>query len=332
VEAPGFDLGKWLKDHVPETPEGIAKVEDWKAQRTLLSKALEDLKAVSIENEMLKATGAKSAEAAKPGAPVMPESDAIKALQLELESVKTSTATELEEYRQHKARAELQDNHAFKAEFDGKRAAILDEMTGVVKDAELDEKLVNTLLEAGSEYKINKALEEVTDKTAKSLLASKAKSFLEISKAKDAALSKPIDEVKRWKDYHESLNGVMVTQVNERLRGGFVTAAAEVAAKLTSADGDIFFRTPGGAATLQQLTQRFQQGLDLTPAEVVEALAMRDGFQVYRGLSEKQAKTINELRALVQRYENQDPSKVVDPAAPKGGGKAGFDMSTMFGA
>jgi hypothetical protein len=335
VEAakPDFDLSDWLKQHVPEAPDGVpaTKLGEFKGIRELLSKALTDLKAQATENMMLK-RGVPAPEAQKQVAAPLPETEAVKKLTLEYQQLQTKYDTELKAFNESKAKAELADNPAFMAQFDGTRANLVDEMTSVAQDAGIDAKIIEELTKAGSEYKIGKVLEEVEDKTAKALLAAKAKEFVGISKQKDAAMSNPLTELQRWRDYQDGLNGTMVSAMTDKMRGAYLQATVDVGPAL--AKEDVYFSTPAGRATLESLNLRFQNGLDLTPAEIVGALAKRDAFEAYRDYAEVQQKRIAELTAENARYaEAANTSSATDPSAPGGGqgGGGGFSMSSVWG-
>ena len=107
-----------------------------------------------------------------------------------------------------------------------------------------------------------------------------------------------------------------------------------MAGKLTAADGDIFFRTPGGRQTLEALSQRVSRGIDITPAEVVEALAAREAYTAYRAIGDKLAAENAQLRKDIARYAAADPAKVRDGSSQTSGSPAttsGFDITRMFG-
>lgn len=322
-------LERWLKERVPDAPNGIAKIEDWKSQRDVLKKALTDLQTVSLENEMLKKSGVKTDQKPGDGAQALPETEAVKKLSLELETLRKSYDTDLAEFKASKAKADLSGNQAFRAEFDGKRAAILDSMKSIVSEAGLDEQLVETLINAGSEFKVAKALEDLQDPTAKSLLIDKAKSFLDLTKQKDAALANPIEELKKWNDYAESLNGVVASRITDQLRGAYINAVGE-ALEAPEIKDDIFFSTPGGRSVFEQISQRFSRGLDLTPREVVTKMALAEAAPVYRAMAEKQAAEIARLTNELARYARQDPGQMHQQSAPGGSAKSGFDPGAVW--
>lgn len=72
--AGGFDMGAWLKLHYPEAPEGIAKVDNWKASRDINVKLIQSL--AEKEAELEAARGQRSggsgqgSEGTGQGAPV----------------------------------------------------------------------------------------------------------------------------------------------------------------------------------------------------------------------------------------------------------------------
>lgn len=331
TEEKPFDWEARFSELIPEAPGGIpaAKVEEWKGLRNLLKTTLEDLKTTSTELAMLK-SGKPVEKVDAPTEQALPETEAVKKLQLELQGLQSKYETDLKTFNEHKSRTDLKENPAFMAEYDGKRAGLFDEMTDVAKEAQIDESVLKAVTEAKSEYAIGKALEEVTDKTAKALIMSKAKEFLSLSKGKDAVLANPIEELKRWKDYQESLNGTAAASITDRMRGAYLKATVDVAPAL--AKDDVFFQTPGGKAVLNNLNVRFQSGFDLTPGEAVTALAKAEGFDVYRQFATRQQARIVELESMVAKYASADPAKASDGGGSGGGNEsAGFSMASVWG-
>ena len=76
------------------------------------------------------------------------------------------------------------------------------------------------------------------------------------------------------------------------------------------------------------------RGIDITPAEVVEALASKEAYQAYRAIGEKLATENAQLKKDIARYVGADPSKVTDGGNPTGGASTnsgGFQIDKMFG-
>lgn len=153
----------WMKENYPEAPEGIAKVDNWKASRDINTKLIASLAAK--ETELAAAMKERAAVKADGGA-ALPETEAVQKLSLELAAFKTKYDTELGEYQRSKAAAELQGNHAFRQEHDARRAALFEEAKEVADEVNLDEDTLKAIFDADTEYKMAKALADVDDETA----------------------------------------------------------------------------------------------------------------------------------------------------------------------
>ncbi|SKA84908.1 hypothetical protein SAMN02745166_01072 [Prosthecobacter debontii] len=334
---PSFDFDKWYNDKCPENPDGtkIAKLEDWKSIRATLGAAMKDVQALTAEKLMLEHKLAQQ-PAKTPG---MPQTDAVKRLQAELEanraateSLKQQHASELAEFTAFKASQELASNPAFRAEYDGRRASILDEMKGVAKEAGLEEKVVTAVLEAKSLLQIATALEGVENPTVKALLTEGAKSFMDLTAKREAALKgDPLAELNKWKDYSQAQQGVMAARFTDALKSQLVAAVPAVAETLMGEKGNVYFRTPAGQAVMQQIGKRFEAGYDLTAQEVTEHMAKSAGFDFYANLCQDLMSKVTGLEQQLARYGSLEPNQ--GGRAPGGGGGAasGFDLAGMFG-
>jgi chromosome segregation ATPase len=145
----------WYAKVHPEAPEGISKLDNWKQVRQAKEAVTKSLwKAEQSLQEREKSIASLKAELdelrGKGGA--LPESEAVERLQAELAAERQAKAQELAEWQAHKSKQELEGNHAFLAEFDGKRARIEDEVREVVKEAGLGDEVAVAVLAAGSRY------------------------------------------------------------------------------------------------------------------------------------------------------------------------------------
>jgi hypothetical protein len=321
VTATGWE--KWIEEHYPEAPEGIAKVDNWKASRDINVKLIQTLAEKEAELVAARATGAAPSDA-------LPETEAVKRLSLEMATLQAKYDKELGEYSTHKAAGELEANHAFRQEHDGQRAALFDAAKEVTGEAGISEETLQAIFDADSEYKMAKALGAVEDETAAGLLKEKANQFRGLTRAKELALKSPTAELQKWRDYEAGMPGVLSGKITEGLRQRFAAEAQTVGRELSDpATGELFFRTPAGKAVLAQIQSRFDEGFDVTPAEHVRHMAMAEAMPIYRDVAAKQAAAIVELQQRLSRYEKAEPAQ--GGRAPEGGkGKGGFEVASLF--
>lgn len=330
---------KWMKDHYPEAPEGIAKVDNWKASREINVKLIQTLAEKEAELVAARATGAAGTGGSGQGSEgsgqgdgaTLPETEAVKRLSLEMAALQARYDKELGEYTTSKAAGELEANHAFRQEHDGQRAALFDAAKEVAEEAGISEEVLKSIFDAESEYQMAKALGAVEDETAAGLLKEKANQFRGLTRAKTQALKSPTAELQKWRDYEAGMPGVLSGKITEGLRQRFAAEAQTVGKELTDpATGELFFRTPAGKAVLAQIQSRFDEGFDVTPAEHVRHMAMAEAMPIYREVAAKQAATIVELQQRLSRYEKAEPAQ--GGRAPEGGaGKGGFEVASLFG-
>lgn len=345
VEQPtGFDFAKWFADKYPENPDPtkIAKAEDWKSARSLAAKAFDDVKSLSSQKLELEQRLAAFEKASKTDgkAPTLPESEAVKQLQLQIEQLKQETSGKLSEYEKLKAGQDLAANPAFRAEFDGKRAALVDELKGIAEEADVDQSIVDAALSAKTHFQLAKALEGIEDATAKRLIEQRAAQFVELSNKREAALKgNPMEELAKWKDYEQTMQGALAAQLTGNLKAQVLAAVPTVAEELAGENGDIYFRTPAGQAALAEISSRFENGFDLPPAEVVKSMAQAKMGEFYAGMTQSLFKQLNEVTALLaakdkelSRYADLEPRGGGAPLGAGGGGSGGFDIGGMFGA
>lgn len=315
----------WMKDHYPEAPEGIAKVDNWKASRDINTKLIASLAAKETE---LAAAMKERASVKADGGAALPETEAVQKLSLELAAFKTKYDTELGEYQRSKAAGELQGNHAFRAEHDGRRAALFEEAKEVADEVNLDEDTLKAIFDADTEYKMAKALADVDDETAASLIRQKANEFRSLTRAKETAMKNPTAEIQKWKDHEAGFAGTTAKNFTEAMRQR-MASEAEVAAKELS-ESNIFFKMESGQAVLADIRARIDQGQIPSPAEQVRHMALAASAPIFQQLATQQAQKIAQLQQALSRYVKADPSQT--GASPtQGGGSGGFDVASLFG-
>lgn len=332
----GWTLEKFFAERYPERPDWLKDekgVNEWKSARELSRKQLEAINDLSARELTLKQEleAMKAAVAAK-GAATLPETEAVKKLQLELADFQKKHQEELAEWSAHKAKADLAANPAFMAEFDGKRAVLHEEASDIAKAAGIDEQLVEAVFGARNEYDLVKALEKVEDETAAGLLKDKGRAFLAMTKQKENALKGPnvMEDLKRWQDYEQSMQGALTARFGDALKQQFNAAMPAVVEKLNKS-GDVFFGTAVGKTVLEQIASRFSQGIDLKPDEVVESLALAASAGVYRQTAENLGKQLAEAQTLLARYQAADPAAIGGGSAPPDpGGQPQGLLSGMF--
>ena len=324
-----FDLNAWLKEQYPEAPDGVVKLDNWKASRDINVKLIQSLADKEAE---LAAAKAERASVKADGGAALPETEAVKKLSLEMAALQQKYDAELGEYQKSKASGELEANHAFRQEHDGQRAALFDAAKEVADEAGISEDTLKSIFDADTEYKMARALSEVEDDTAAALLKEKANAFRGLTKAKETALKNPTGELQKWRDYEAGMPGVLAGKITEGLRQRFAAESLRVGKELADPEkGEMFFRTPAGQAKLAEIQNRFDQGFDMTPAEHVRHMALAEAMPIYRDVATKQAKLIGELQSRLSRYERADPAQTGgQPAGSNGAGK-GFSVASLFG-
>jgi hypothetical protein len=320
----GWTLERFFAERYPEKPEWLKDekgVTEWKSARELSRKQLETISELSGRELTLKQEiAALKAGLAEKGGATLPETEAVKKLQLELADFQKRHETELGEWQAHKAKNDLASNPAFMAEFDGRRAVLHEEASEIAQAAGVDGAVVEAVFGAKNEYDLVKALAAVEDETAAALLKEKGRAFLGLTKQKELALKGPnvTEELKRWRDYEQSMQGALTARFSDALKQQFTAALPIVAEEL--AKGDVFFATESGKATMAQISQRFSQGIDLKPDEVVRNMALAASAPVYRQVAEDLGKKLAEAQKLLARYGAADPSQVTDAGGLPGSG------------
>ena len=322
---------KWMKDAYPEAPEGVVKVDNWKTQRDLNARMAKDFGNTSMELAQAKRD---LAEAKKAGGSTLPEVEAVKKLTGELEALRVKHESELGEWTAHKAKQELEGVDAFRREFDGKRVAVMEGAREVATEAGVPEETLGKVFAATTELALVKALNEIEDPDAKALIADKARSFLALTKQRDATTGKdPVGALKQWKDYEESVKGATAKGFSANLSNKMLSAMPAVQEMLKE---DPFMSTAAGQATMSRLSAMFTSGHIPDEKTLVHALAKAESAEVYRSGMAKAIqdkvtveKRVIELEKQLGKYEKIDPGQSGGAAA---GGKAGggFDAAGRF--
>ena len=210
-------------------------------------------------------------------------------------------------------------------------AGLLEEAQGIAGEAQIPEDTLKAIFGATSEYQLAKVLETIKDPTASRLLGEKARAYSDLSKKSTALLNAPDIKAKvdEWKQYEQTMQGVLSARFTDALKAQFAAAMPNVVAELTGKEGDIFFRTQGGQIALSQISNRFANGIDLKPDEVIRALAKAEAATVYQQVASNAMKQIAELQKTLKAYEAADPSRVATPGAPPAP-EGGFSIGSMF--
>jgi len=307
--AAGIDAAfeAWFRQNYAEAPDGV-KVDNWKAQRQWSEQTLKQFAATSLERDALK----KEIDALRTkvvpgdGAPVLPEAEAVQRLAAELEAVKQEKATALKEWDERKLKDELEGNHAFLSEFDGRRAALLDEAIEAAQEAGLDAEKVEAIFAATSEYQLTKALADIDDDAAARLLKDKAGAFIKLSKEREAAVKAPADSLKKWRDYESTLKGNMALDFRQQAMGKYTSAIPEVEKDLA---GDPFFNTDVGRAVLGNIQGTIASGQLPTPAGVLKAMAGAEAASFYQHAWVQGREEIAALKDQLSRFVRADPAQ-----------------------
>lgn len=343
VEKPSLGLMKWLEERFPEDPDPakVAKIQDWKSSREVTKRFAEAAEQAVAEKMQLEQRLAAFEKATKADgkAPTLPESEAVKQLQLQIEQLKQETSGKLSEYEKFKASQDLAANPAFRAEYDGKRAALVDELKGIAEEAKVDQSVVEAALSAKTPFQLAKVLDAVEDVTAKRLIEERAKSFIDLTNKREAALKgNPMDELAKWKDYETTMQGALAAQLTGNLKAQVLAAVPTVAEELAGENGDIYFRTPAGQAALAEISTRFENGWDLPATDVVKSMAQAKMGEFYAGMTQGLFKQLAELTDQLaakdkelSRYAELEPRGGGAPLGGGGGG-SGFDIAGMFNA
>lgn len=319
----------WYNTKHPENPDGIVNISDWRTSRTTAAKLTRTL--FTTEQELAEAKTALDAAKAA-GGPVMAETEAVRALQLELETERQSKATALAEWEARKAKDALEGNHAFLAEHDGKRVAIRNEALALAKEADIPEEVVTAALGASSRYQLEKALEGVTDQAAKGLLATMGADFIRLGAEREAAMKNPIDHLKRWQDYEQATQGHMARGFQKQ---ALDTWAGSIPDAMKTLGDEPFFKTATGKIQLEGLQTSIMEGRLPNVVQSIAALAKAEASDFYReawsaGRTEiaTQKTEIARLTAELAKYAAADPSAITTGLPKTPPSASGFDVES----
>lgn len=332
-----WTVNEFFEKRYPERPEWLKddkSVNEWKSARELSKKQLETISDMSAKELALTSEiQALKAGLAEKGGATLPETEAVKKLQQELTEFRQKHETELAEWNTIKSRRDLENNPAFMAKYDGERSLLHEDMSEIATAANLDPAIVDKVLGAKNEYELVKALEGVTDEAASGLLKEKGRSFLALTKEKDAALKGPnvTEQLNRWRDHEQSVQGAFTARFKDALKAQFSAAIPNVVNEL-SKDGGPFFATPAGKMAIARISEQFERGVDVRPAQVVKALALAEAAPVYRQVAENLGRQLAEAQKLLARYKEADPAALLGDggATPAAGAPTGM-LSGMFG-
>lgn len=324
---PAFDaFAKWMKDAYPENPEGIKNVNNWKESRSLSEKLGREYGAVQLR---LSQAEKELAEARKAGGSVLPEAEAVKKLSAELETLRTSSTEELNSLREIKSKYDLENNAAFRQQFDGQRAGLLASAQEVAKEAGIDPAIVDKVFQATSEYSLARAIGAVEDADAKQLLAVKARAFMDLTKQRDAAVKNPLDSLKEWKNQEEALIGKTAKGFTAAFGDQLYAALPTVQDKLKA---DPFMSTPAGAAQYERFSQMFKAGDIPDAPTLVEALVRMEAGEVYRETASRLASRNTLLEQQLAKLTRLDPALSGGAENERGSvSRGGFDIERPLG-
>jgi hypothetical protein len=318
----------WYNAKHPEAPEGIAKIEDWRTARTTAAKITRQL----FEKEMtltereseLAAARADLAAAKAAGGSGLPEAEAVKQLQAELAAERQGKAAELKEWNDHKAKMALESNHAFLAEFDGRRAAIKADAMEIATEAGISEDVVNAVLGASSKYQLTKALDGIEDAAAVKLLSDLGSDFIKLTAERETAVKNPVDHLKKWEDYNTAVQGNMAQGFRKQAVDTWTGAVPEAIAELGD---DPFFKTQAGQVELAAIEAQITSGRLPNVRQSIVALAKAQSSDFYLEAWQAGRAEVARLKSELAKYSAADPGAV--PTVPPARGTpsiSGFDV------
>ena len=311
---------KWTLDSLLEQigrrdlKPGDKGFEDWKVQKENFRKVVEVNESLAVKAATLESTyqtekarlETELAEARKTGT----KGD-VAGAQAEIAALKSAHEAELKDYREWKAKDSLQQNEAFRREFDGKRAELFSTAKETATEIGLDPAKLDAVFEAKSELQLRKAITalEIDDADAEKLITEKALSYAKITQQKDALLAgktgKTAAELAaEWEGHQAQFSGALSKQLTTTLQGKLLQSAQEAPSRL--AEKSSLFKTDHGTVVLQEITERFRQGYDLTENEVIDALALARVAPVW----EKQAMAVAAENAILKQQVAAMSSKL----------------------
>lgn len=323
---------------IPAVPDWLKgaeqkKLDDFSGMRELLRKQTHDNQALQLQiAEARKAAPAAGGEGAQP----MPESEAVKALQAEIATLKPAA----EQWRTEEARRGIGESVGFRKEFDAPRSAILKELTTAAKKAGIDnpESAAEEFLRLESEYDQTEWIADNFDdddsRPAK-FFGTKGKEFRSLTDRANAELSAPdpIARLKDWQDYEAAFSTKFAATMSDSIKGQFLSAFPRVRAQLLDGQaGDpLFFQTESGVSTLNGIMERLQSGNGIAPEEVIAGLASIERANAYRALAAQMSQRIQELQKQIGTNSRVDPGANFQQTPAPDGGNGTPDNMPNFG-
>jgi len=323
-----WTIEKFLAGKVAD-PENFLKgdeqIANWKAQKSLLQKALTENKALSME--LHEARSVKPAPVQATEGAAMPETEAVTALQAELEQLRPLA----EKARSVQAREDLRNNLAFQKQFDKPRADILASLEQTAKKIGLDKDLVEQFLRSDSEYDQARWIEDNLgdDRAASKIFEAKGGTFLSLTtdRTQVEATADPIKTLREFQDMEQAFGAHLAGKFSEGVANQFRAALPQARAELLSDDeGDsFFFSSAQGQEVLTEVWQHFDDGRGIVPADVIRSMALAQTAPVYKALL---LRTKDQLRAAqeeLRSIKRLDPAESFSGSLTPSGGNGSDD-------
>lgn len=232
------------------------------------------------------------------------------AVETEIATLKQTHEAEVKEYREWKAKQDLNSNEAFRREYDGRRVDLLGEARDVAKEIGLDEKKVEDVFNATTELQLKKAVKalDLEDEDAEKLILAKAQESMVLGNKKEQLLSgkagKSITQLAdEWRAHQAEFGQHFTTQMTASLQGQLIKSAQTAPERL--ADKSIFFKTPQGQMVFDEITTRFNQGYDLDTDQVVDAMALARVQPIFERQALSIAKERDDYKSQVSALQAQ---------------------------
>ena len=272
--------------------------QTFKARETELQKQLEEAKA-----------GVKTGEATPA------EVAAVRSKLDDLQKKYDADTAELNEFR---AARKLEENAAFKQQFDAPRAEAVRAAKETATQIGLEPEKLDAIFSGKTEYAIRKAITdlEIEDLVAEKLITEKALAYAKLTVEREATLAgqggrKASEVLAEWEGYQAQLGGALTQKFTAELQGKALLAVEQVKTRLPEAHR--FFKTEAGVELLGEIETRFRQGFDLPVEEVVESLALAQTAPVWEKMAVEQAQKVRELEAQIAALTGQSASRATSP-------------------
>lgn len=290
------------------------QIDNFGKLKGVTSKAIAENKALTMELSDLRKQLTNAAPSEDGKAPVLPESDAVKALQAEIDALKPKA----ERVEQFEARDQLQHNLAFQKEYEKPRADILRDLEQTATKAGVDnpQESVADFLRMDSEYDQQKWIEQnfEDDRAAANIFGSKGGQFLKLSTERQQTLATddPIKTLREFQDLEQAFGAQIAGKFSEGVSNQFKAALPQARQELLSEDsGDpFFFEQEAGQQVLKEVLDHFNSDGGLVPSEVIKAMAVAQSAPVYKALAERQARELKQLREEARTKAKLDPSSL----------------------